>query len=158
MALNRWRCVRYTDDGCSEYQCLSCYKTWEGRTSPEYSQWKHCPYCGTQWEGQQNCLHTGEKYYSLPRWSESRWPKPSSYWIIEKRTHSGYEWSEWTAWQQERVLDGRWKAKEIHEMLRDLRAWANHDHKQYGTSTEYRVSIVKTLPYPNCHVWHWRGN
>lgn len=29
-----WRMVRYTDDGCSEYQCLNCKGTWEGRGAP----------------------------------------------------------------------------------------------------------------------------
>ncbi len=29
-----WRCVRYTDDGCSLYQCLACKNEWEGRSAP----------------------------------------------------------------------------------------------------------------------------
>lgn len=59
MSINYWRYVEYTDDGCSLYQCLSCYETWESRTSPGYfgvdddylAHWKFCPYCGTQWAG-----------------------------------------------------------------------------------------------------------
>ena len=34
MAVPCWRSVRYTDDGCSLYECLSCYNQWEGRTAP----------------------------------------------------------------------------------------------------------------------------
>ena len=49
MALNKWRKVGYTDDGCTEYECLSCYKGWEGRGSPH--QWTFCPHCGTKWDG-----------------------------------------------------------------------------------------------------------
>ena len=29
-----WRCIEYTDDGCSEYQCLACKGQWEGRDVP----------------------------------------------------------------------------------------------------------------------------
>lgn len=29
-----WRNVRYTDDGCTVYQCLSCYEEWEARSEP----------------------------------------------------------------------------------------------------------------------------
>ncbi len=36
MSLPKWRYVRYTDDGCAAYQCLNCYKQWEGRSEPGY--------------------------------------------------------------------------------------------------------------------------
>lgn len=29
-----WRKVRYTDDGCTLYQCLNCKHSWESRTEP----------------------------------------------------------------------------------------------------------------------------
>jgi hypothetical protein len=32
----KWRTVKYTDDGCSLYQCLSCKRVWEARTDPGY--------------------------------------------------------------------------------------------------------------------------
>lgn len=59
MSINYWRYVEYTDDGCSLYQCLSCYETWESRTAPGYFDlednyartWKFCPYCGVEWSG-----------------------------------------------------------------------------------------------------------
>jgi hypothetical protein len=31
-----WRCMGYTDDGCSRYQCLNCKNDWEGRTAPGF--------------------------------------------------------------------------------------------------------------------------
>ena len=34
MSIPKWRYVRYTDDGCSLYQCLNCYNGWEARTEP----------------------------------------------------------------------------------------------------------------------------
>ena len=60
MSIPFWRNKKYTDDGCCIYQCLSCYQTWEARTSP-YSEehcikyedgFKYCPYCGIKWEGE----------------------------------------------------------------------------------------------------------
>lgn len=33
-APNKWRTIRYTDDGCCLYQCLPCKATWEGRSAP----------------------------------------------------------------------------------------------------------------------------
>lgn len=53
MSISRFRKVKYTDDGCSIYQCLSCYKTWESRTDPAWNSWKFCPLCGCSWEGEQ---------------------------------------------------------------------------------------------------------
>jgi len=96
MSLNRWRLISYTDDGCSAYQCLSCYKSWESRTNPsglysgpEYA-WQYCPYCGCQWEGQHECrerdypawaYNRGIDYYGVrhPR------PREVSQWRIEKK-------------------------------------------------------------------------
>lgn len=34
MTFPYWRTVRYTDDGCSLYQCLNCKSRYEGRTAP----------------------------------------------------------------------------------------------------------------------------
>lgn len=60
MAINRWRYVEYTDDGCALYECLQCYGRWEGRGEPGYIHhetrqyiacWHFCPLCGTQWLG-----------------------------------------------------------------------------------------------------------
>lgn len=56
--INRWRYLRYTDDGCSAYQCLNCYRQWEGRSTLGFHQggeyhaiWRFCPYCGIEWNG-----------------------------------------------------------------------------------------------------------
>jgi hypothetical protein len=52
MSIPAWRKVEETDDGCSNYECLSCYKRWEARTNPEWNGWQFCPYCGIGWETQ----------------------------------------------------------------------------------------------------------
>ena len=55
-----WRNKENTDDGCSIYECLSCYNTWEARTCPKWSEWKYCPYCGVEWEGEKEWLEYGD--------------------------------------------------------------------------------------------------
>lgn len=57
MAINRWRYVRYLDDGVSEFQCLKCYNTWDARSGPGYThegqytaKWLYCPFCATKWD------------------------------------------------------------------------------------------------------------
>lgn len=60
MSIPYWREVEYTDDGCSEFQCLNCYETWESRTTPK--KWKLCPICGCHWIGQQQKCNR-EKYW-----------------------------------------------------------------------------------------------
>jgi len=38
--MNHWRTIRYTDDGCYLYECLSCKERWEARQAPGYyDQW-----------------------------------------------------------------------------------------------------------------------
>jgi hypothetical protein len=67
-----WRYVRYTDDGCALYQCLSCYNEWEGRGAPGWTDmegqyhtdWKFCPCCGVEWFG---CNREREEDYGPRR-------------------------------------------------------------------------------------------
>lgn len=49
MGIPYWREVGYTDEGCSEFQCLSCKKKWEGRTLPGYINYEcgKCTLCTT---------------------------------------------------------------------------------------------------------------
>lgn len=54
MSISFWRYKDFSDDGCAFYECLNCYETWEARTNPKYSEWKFCPYCGCEWEGEKD--------------------------------------------------------------------------------------------------------
>ena len=65
MAINRWREVRGTDEGCMIFQCLSCYGQWEGRGY--LRGWSYCPLCGTKWDGKQECRNHGEPKH---RWQD----------------------------------------------------------------------------------------
>jgi len=61
MSIPFWRAVDYSDDGCYIYECLNCYRGWEARTNPKYSEWSFCPCCGCKWEGQKE-WDQNEKY------------------------------------------------------------------------------------------------
>jgi hypothetical protein len=76
MAIPKWRDVRYTDDGCTIYECLNCYYRWEARSSPKI----FCTNCGIKWDGEQvaepeddklvQALWDGQEAFrkSMPRW------------------------------------------------------------------------------------------
>jgi hypothetical protein len=46
--IKKWRCIEYTDDGCSRYECLWCKATWEARHFPSV----YCGNCGIRFEGE----------------------------------------------------------------------------------------------------------
>lgn len=77
MSIPKWRKADCTDDGCSIYECLSCYARWESRTTPGWhytdretgeltvqTNWHFCPECGIKWEG--------EHIWDEETWSEKR--------------------------------------------------------------------------------------
>ena len=101
----KWREVRYTDDGCSIFQCLSCYGQWESRSEPSYSHdgeykaiWRFCPLCGCQWDGS---AREGD-HFGLRRQriiDAIRSPEPSStpdfWWVVEERWIWGQDEHPW---------------------------------------------------------------
>jgi hypothetical protein len=87
--MNAWRSVEYTDDGCTEYQCLACKATWESRTNPEHAHWRFCPACGTQWTGRLPDNEAG---------SEKAWERKSRYWQsrnAERARRLQLPWWQW---------------------------------------------------------------
>jgi len=97
MSIPFWRYQDGSDDGCSVYECLSCYKGWEARTNPKYSEWKFCPYCGCTWEGEKE-WDTGVKWdrkKGVPLEKDVRLCLPL--FVIEKRSvpYDGSEPTEW---------------------------------------------------------------
>lgn len=161
MAINYWRAVRYTDDGCTEYQCLACGERWEGRSGPGYG-WKFCPYCGTLWDGerpQSKRLAKLERFYELrlqasmgrggeePRrpWSIGYW------WVIEKRETWFYDGEPPSVrpWHAEREYDGRSSAAKILGELHHCRAVEPGFDDSFGVhrcKTEFRARIVRERP------------
>lgn len=84
MSIPKWRYVEYTDDGCTIYQCLSCYGHIEGRLNP--ADWKYCPYCGVEWEGEHKWLIYDDNYKVIEparRKEDRRIPSGKISWNIE---------------------------------------------------------------------------
>jgi hypothetical protein len=99
MSIELWRYVKYTDEGCGLYQCLNCYKMWEGRDDPHY--WNYCPHCGVEWIAQNICRssdtpkwqwelgwHKPEKFQEMSdmekKWRERPRRRGNRYWVIEE--------------------------------------------------------------------------
>jgi hypothetical protein len=79
--IKKFRCIEYTDDGCSVYECLWCKASWEARYFPMV----YCGGCGIKFEGEivkeqepydpaaydrQDAINKAEK---ARRDNESRW-------------------------------------------------------------------------------------
>ena len=59
-----YRVVRYTDDGCSLYQCLACKGGWEARG---HGGWNYCCGCGIKFLGcHESNERKSEKYPERP--------------------------------------------------------------------------------------------
>ena len=94
MPIPFYRDVRYTDDGCSIFECLTCKATWEwrGGSGPV----RYCLFCGVEFRGQWECREqdTPRWMYELQQQSldaqsrvrlRDRPRPPESYWVIEER-------------------------------------------------------------------------
>ena len=158
--INKYRHMHYTDDGCDEYQCLSCYKQLEIRFIPD---WKFCPMCGIEFSGQLKCRETHQPswLYKLDLDHDARyelesrgWKKKEAGWAIEKRTiwfdrsddgeityrsdHPGAEkWHVYVKYDRHITKT----AIEILKYLKELR-WdgrmKENDYLGFGTIDEYR--------------------
>jgi len=86
MSIPFWRNKTYTDDGCSIFQCLNCYNTWESRTSPENKMWKtgfkFCPCCGIEWDGEIETKDSPYEYYSKRQDIQECIDKNKSWWLL----------------------------------------------------------------------------
>lgn len=149
----QFRKVRYSDDGCTIFQCMWCKQTIEIRDNPDY--WNFCPKCGKSWFQRMQC-----RDHEIPRWYYDRWGNgeepgaPSVYelcaprkpstatWVIECRT----KWFDdpWGEWKHEFSgdkdpckPDWQW-AKSMLEYHR-----GRHDCGDDQIKFEYRVRLEK---------------
>ena len=159
--MNRWRRIKYTDDGCNLYQCLHCKDTWETRTPADV--WSYCPNCGIRWLGEHACrpaecprwfwdrygdrpdydlmvqLTTGPVRADSIRWAGHYTP-PTHKWLIERR----YKWnreSTWSKWDIDYSCEKRQlsEAKWAFGVLQRMRA----GRVGFGfTKSEWRVRLV----------------
>ena len=95
MPIPKFRKVEHTDDGCTLYECLNCYYTWECR---DYYRYNYCPWCGIKIE-KLECRdkhtpvwiwklsrgdYTDDRLYKL--WYKSNEVKNNKIWVIMCQT------------------------------------------------------------------------
>jgi len=150
------RHVRYTDDGCDVWQCLSCKQDWESRSQvagdwPEMKYFKYCPYCGLEWAGQHKWdeqkkwnLGHGQVYASERARTERLRPlkfKLQERFIPLDNSGKDLEYEEAGAWQfrHESLRDGIVAA----QALRELQQQEDDDDHMFGRH-EYRAVPEET--------------
>lgn len=142
--MNKYRYVRYHQDGHEEYQCLSCKGYFMASGLTYGNPWKFCPLCGVRWDGLHKCMPADERHER---------PEPRllpSVWLIESRdTTDGKQ----DGWKFVDAMNPRAvKAPEILKRLNELRKSAQERDISWRTtveeqgipwwSTEYRARMV----------------
>ena len=121
-SFNKFRYVRYEDDGVNLYQCLKCKAYFALR----YGLGPFCSLCGTRWDGQHPTKDPEEKFY-LPR------AKADRVWAIQGRLKDWFQgegWSEVNQWEDDAVLNTfRFNAKQVKEWL--VRNRHDKDHMEW---------------------------
>lgn len=145
MSIPYWREKEYTDDGCSVFECLNCYCTWESRTPPwhEYEgkrsygvKWRMCPICGCLWVGKK----TSEKVKYYPNYNVGRL-YPCRFKIVEVyKDTSGQHVYE----SRETYCIGVTDPKRIIEYLKELREKEKEDafNEKFHVSVTYHVEKI----------------
>lgn len=156
MAIPKYQQVRYTDDGCYEYQCLSCYAKWEWRGSSKPLQFCMC--CGLKFEG-----HHESRDSDMPRWRfdyaklhgeraawDIQFPKtrPKLCWVIEKKLIWRKSKEVIDDWKIANFLYGRYTATSALAALKQMRQeetdededdWMQNDDN-WATDTLFRLA------------------
>ena len=178
MAINFWRYVEYTDDGCAKYQCLSCYNTWEARTAPgwvdnhdkvgEYHPYfVFCPCCGTKWIGQRIGVENNERALGKYRYEiqkkidERRFDykpevKPNKVWVLETQLWSNRSKDREPEWTVERYCSvQRYSAKNMLDMMKDYRnMYGNPDPDEESDFKTWHTYRIRCVDYPRYgSVW-----
>lgn len=143
MSIPKWRKVEYSDDGCSIYECLSCYKKWEARTDPEHAEWKLCPYCGTKWVGH---IDSDDKKYER---KNKRYISQPRYDVLLQLRFSVSDGG-WTAWDNYTpnftLLDSHFESHpEIQSMLKHGREHPSLLGKDQ--THQYKIQHFNTVAY-----------
>ena len=164
-----WRHVKYTDDGCSIYQCIECKHTYEGRTSPgKYFHYeldgtqrvvpvyvptfRFCPFCGVEWVSSIYDNYDNEYMYgpkrlrrdlAIQRLRHVSPPELRWYWVVEKCMAARGENELWAYYYKIDPL--QFGAKAVYELLLKLR------QTRSGT---FRVVTVKVDNDTRPHLQH----
>jgi hypothetical protein len=133
MGIPYYRNVKYTDDGCSVYECLACKASWEGRSFPG----KFCGNCGVKfsggidkpWTRRYTGAHVSEIYerdyatrQAAPMWVLEVMELPEDVSSHEPALSRITEWSVCDEFEN-RGIPGVTAMDDIRHVLRSLRQW-----------------------------------
>lgn len=147
--------VGYTDDGCTEYQCLQCGYAIEMRNSPikylppDYEEyeliWKYCPVCGCQWESfmPEKQQRARQKYWDDPRARTDR-IRPCQF-VLEERyfdpdnppTSDTGPYGSW-----DREYGPTQYVESVIQALRERQEWMESNKNCFGDHFKYRIRKV----------------
>jgi hypothetical protein len=164
MPVPRWRVDRYTDDGCSVFQCLNCYKSWEGRCSPGYTHegiynasWRFCPICGVEWKGpmresedefgprRTKIKEAIRRYWDAIPWDQ-RYPKPPAFWWVIEQEFKSFMFRGATKWEPQQHYRGLVvPAKEVLARARELQRMRQEDFRRDEAEIRMRVVRVRDM-------------
>ena len=122
MSIPILRNVGYTDDGCTEYECLNCYYRIETRNDPFYSEWKFCPKCGCAWqlylpeEYEKTSIRYGKKHF-LQQYEKDHIQRPLHICDFELWSRVKID-GDWLDWEKETSGTKHWvigKKRELKE-------------------------------------------
>lgn len=146
--LNKFRYVTGDSDGHNTWQCLKCREMF---SASSLYNWKFCPLCGTQWDGE---VKWEEKYYPV-KFMEN----PYS-WVIQERNIFRHEYGDdMDGWKDTyKVLDA-WKWGQYTTSKEVLQAWKNQiEYAQADLNEERKRHEVwcehsgKWLPFHPFHI------
>lgn len=141
--INKWRYVRYEDDGISEYQCLKCKGSWSCRGAFG----TFCSWCGTKWDGELIWYTEERQERNMKRATWKRRPE-TTLWYIQSRTmwdrDKTGDWKPWIddgtdGWKDDEscgYATSLFSAKTMAKFLADKRRFANNDNFM---RSEYQV-------------------
>lgn len=130
--MNKWRIHRGDHDGHCSYQCLKCKGYIRATYGMQYDNWKFCPLCGTQWEGE----HKWEKpYYEQKR-------QFHNHYRLEYKSYIDWEWlgegentvNHWQGWNV------GYERKDVLERAKCL--LDDHTSSYKGSVVEVRILYV----------------
>jgi hypothetical protein len=155
MSIPKWRHVKNSDDGCNIYQCLSCYNTYDGRDTPK--EWKYCPYCGVEWNGEHEWLIYGDNWdiISPARLrKDRRVSKAKSRWHIELQEMSLFKCDDGAYVPlHDGGVKGRWSS--IYHTDRLIRDVYDRDEAKKWEKLSHSLNVKYGITY-GCYIYYLR--
>lgn len=141
--MNKFREVRYVDDGVTQYQCLAC----KDRLDTRCGVGLYCMFCGIKWEGEVKPSDASKRREEIRHeiWRrEHRAPRIA--WFVERRWCGEFSTSEdqWEVYSAFAAFDGQHNATTVLGYMRRVKADAEIRQEQHEPSPwKWRIRMGK---------------